>query len=329
MFCLLRVLCELTFDYHRSNPGSTVDLVTTTREDGVEIFDKFYVCFEALRTIWRAHCRPIFGIDGCFLKSSSAGQLLAAVGRDANNQIYLVAWGVVDVESADNWKWFIQLLKTDLNLEDGDGFTLISNTIAAEDEERSKWCKKRTPGPNGVSEVSEKSVSYSVNIESRTCTCRMWDVTGIPYPHALKVFVDKKLKAEDYVADCYLTTTWKKQYSNPISPVEGMKFWKEATGPELDPPPRDNDKGRKKNPQKRKKGIYESPTKGKKVSRHLKVIHCYRCGMAGHNALHCKYDGVPNKPRKVYPRKKKHPSQSESMSFDQGEAPGPSQPMQT
>lgn len=205
----------------------------------------------------------------------------------------------------------------------------VANTIAAEDEEHSKWCKKRTPGPNGVSEVSEKSVSYSVNIENRTCTCRMWDVTGIPCRHALKVFVDKKLKAEDYVADCYLTTTRKKQYSNSISPVEGMKFWKEATGPELDPPPRDNDKGRKKNPQERKKGIYESPTKGKKVSRHLKVIHCYRCSMAGHNALHCKYDGVPNKSRKVYPRKKKHPSQSESMSFDQGEAPGPSQPMQT
>ena len=68
-----------------------VDLVTTTREDGVEIFDKFHVCFEALRTIWRAHCRPIFGIDGCFLKSSSAGQLLAVVGRDANSQIYPVA----------------------------------------------------------------------------------------------------------------------------------------------------------------------------------------------------------------------------------------------
>lgn len=48
-------------------------------------------------------------------------------------------------------------------------------------------------------------------------------LTGIPCRHALKVFVDKKLKAEDYVADCYLTTTWKNQYSNSISPVEGMK----------------------------------------------------------------------------------------------------------
>ncbi|XP_056849556.1 uncharacterized protein LOC108824591 isoform X2 [Raphanus sativus] len=110
-----------------SNPGSTVDLVTAIRDDGVEIFDKFYVCFKALKTIWRAHCRPIFGIDGCFMKSTSKGQLVAAVGRDANNQIYPVAWGIVQVEDADNWKWFIERVKSDLDLKNGEGFTLISD----------------------------------------------------------------------------------------------------------------------------------------------------------------------------------------------------------
>ena len=117
--------CLHLFD--RSNPESTVDLVTTIRDDGVEIFDKFYVCFKALKTIWRAYCRPIFGIDGCFMKSTSKGQLLAAVGRDANNQIYPVAWGIVQVEDADNWKWFIQRVKSDLDLKNGEGFTLISD----------------------------------------------------------------------------------------------------------------------------------------------------------------------------------------------------------
>ena len=92
----------------------------------MEIFDKFYVCFKALKTIWRAYCRTIFRIDGCFMKSTSKGQLLAAVGRDANNQIYPVAWEIVQVEDADNWKWFIQRVKSDLDLKNGEGFTLIS-----------------------------------------------------------------------------------------------------------------------------------------------------------------------------------------------------------
>ena len=53
--------------------------------------------------------------------------MLAAVGRDANNQMFPIAWAVVDVESEDNWVWFIEKLQTDLNLHDGEGFTIISD----------------------------------------------------------------------------------------------------------------------------------------------------------------------------------------------------------
>ncbi|XP_010445159.1 PREDICTED: uncharacterized protein LOC104727783 [Camelina sativa] len=110
-----------------SNPGSTVDVGTMTDDAGIVKFDRFYVCFEALRKTWLAYCRPIIGIDGCFLKNGVKGQLLAAVGRDANNQFYLVAWAVLQTENFDAWLWFIKKLKVDLKLEDGDGFTLISD----------------------------------------------------------------------------------------------------------------------------------------------------------------------------------------------------------
>ncbi|CAL9221331.1 unnamed protein product, partial [Arabidopsis halleri] len=70
-----------------TNPGSTVEVETIT-VDGIVKFDKFYVCFDALRKTWLAYCHPIIGINGCFLKNNMKGQLLAAVGRDANNQFY-------------------------------------------------------------------------------------------------------------------------------------------------------------------------------------------------------------------------------------------------
>lgn len=60
------------------------------------------MCFDVLRRTWRQYCRSIIGLDGCFLKCTTKGQLLAAVGRDANNQMYHVAWAVVDVENIDN-----------------------------------------------------------------------------------------------------------------------------------------------------------------------------------------------------------------------------------
>ena len=61
-------------------------------DDGVEKFDRIYVCLAGLQKIWLAHCRPIIGIDGCFLKNNVKRQLLAAIGRDANNQFFHVAW---------------------------------------------------------------------------------------------------------------------------------------------------------------------------------------------------------------------------------------------
>ncbi|KAL4291829.1 hypothetical protein GQ457_14G004970 [Hibiscus cannabinus] len=55
------------------------------------------------------------------------GELLSAIGRDANNQMYPVAWAVVELECTDSWAWFLNLLATDLDLNDGFGFTIISD----------------------------------------------------------------------------------------------------------------------------------------------------------------------------------------------------------
>ncbi|CAI9259609.1 unnamed protein product [Lactuca saligna] len=38
------------------------------------------------------------------------GELLAAMGRDANNSMFPLAWVVVTVENKDTWKWFLDLL---------------------------------------------------------------------------------------------------------------------------------------------------------------------------------------------------------------------------
>nr|GEY45523.1 uncharacterized protein [Tanacetum cinerariifolium] len=53
--------------------------------------------------------------------------LLTAMGRDANNQMFLIAWVVVGVENKNNWCWFLSLLSLDLNLNDGVGLTVISD----------------------------------------------------------------------------------------------------------------------------------------------------------------------------------------------------------
>lgn len=58
-----------------TNPGSTVKLMidkSTENENG--IFQRMYYCLYALKQGFLDGCRPIIGLDGCFLKSPFGGQ---------------------------------------------------------------------------------------------------------------------------------------------------------------------------------------------------------------------------------------------------------------
>ena len=39
----------------------------------------------------------------------------AAVGKDGNNQMFPIAYGIVEFENYSSWKWFIDLLIDDLD----------------------------------------------------------------------------------------------------------------------------------------------------------------------------------------------------------------------
>ncbi|CAI9293268.1 unnamed protein product [Lactuca saligna] len=95
--------------------------------DYTTLFSKFYVCFKAVRDGWLKGCRPVIGLDGYFLKGIVRGEVLSAVGRDANNHIYPLAWAVVCVENKETWKWFIDLLMDDINGGLGAYITLLSD----------------------------------------------------------------------------------------------------------------------------------------------------------------------------------------------------------
>ncbi|GJY97952.1 hypothetical protein Tco_0514862 [Tanacetum coccineum] len=53
------------------------------------------------------------------------GQILTPVGVDANNEIYLVAYVIVEAESKASWCWFLNLLGEDLGIEVNFNYTFI------------------------------------------------------------------------------------------------------------------------------------------------------------------------------------------------------------
>ncbi|GJU34607.1 60S ribosomal protein L34 [Tanacetum coccineum] len=103
-----------------TNPDSACELETEVNdEDGKLYFRRFYFCFYGVKHGWHEGCRKIISLDGCFLTHTCKRQLLTVMDRDANNQMFPIAWVVVGVENIQNWCWFLSLIRDNLNLGDG------------------------------------------------------------------------------------------------------------------------------------------------------------------------------------------------------------------
>jgi hypothetical protein len=86
-----------------------------------------YIYLDACKRGFMAGCRKVVGLDGCFFKGATNGELLQDVGRDANSQMYPIAWDVVDKENNMNKDWFCDLLFRDIQVGDGKDCVFISD----------------------------------------------------------------------------------------------------------------------------------------------------------------------------------------------------------
>ncbi|KAL6516753.1 hypothetical protein OROHE_018041 [Orobanche hederae] len=87
----------------QSNPGSVVDLQTD--EAGA-----FEYCFMSLAASIRGFkaCRPVIVVDGTHLKGKYNGIMFVAATKDANEQIFPLAFGFGAKECDESWIWFLE-----------------------------------------------------------------------------------------------------------------------------------------------------------------------------------------------------------------------------
>ncbi|XP_072963307.1 uncharacterized protein [Typha angustifolia] len=129
-----------------------------------------------------------------------------------------------------------------------------------------------------VFEVHDDSVNV-VNIETWECTCRRWQVTGLPCMHALAVFERTDLCIYDYCSKYFTTECYRSTYSLPISPIPdiGRPACSDPSHSTIICPPRTRRlAGRPK----------EKPDDPRITVK--RAVRCSRCKGFGHNKQTCK-----------------------------------------
>ncbi|GJT56504.1 receptor-like cytoplasmic kinase 176 [Tanacetum coccineum] len=355
----------------RCNPDTTVKIDVYGEEDHkkpTRMFRRIYVCLGALKRDFKESGRELLGLDGAFMRGQYYGQMLTAVGVDANNGIYLVAYGIVESENQYSWTWFLTCLGNDFDLYTNSNFTFITDkqkglvpTIAklfpaakcwdiqdrrqlldARDspiitslEYVREYLMKRivivqkiiqkSNGPltpvvtkvfNKIKEAaSECSVYWNgsdlfqvkgpyqdqcvVNLNQNTCSCRKWEISGIPCKHAIAAIHDMADNGmdvgtpEDWVHESYKLQTWMNVYAHKINPINGRDMWSKFECPtKLLPPKKAPQIGRPPKNRKKSKGEI-AMVKGHKLTRKGTTVTCSNCKGIGHNKRGCKVASQP------------------------------------
>ncbi|MBA0576536.1 hypothetical protein Golob_027609, partial [Gossypium lobatum] len=124
----LVMLWDYADELRLKNLGSTIKMIVNrVTSKPPPHFKRFYVYFEALKSGWKKGCIPILSLNDCFLKGLFMSEMLSTVGRNGNNQMYLVSWAIVEGECIHSWSWFLSFLTTDLGMENGFGYIIISD----------------------------------------------------------------------------------------------------------------------------------------------------------------------------------------------------------
>ncbi|GJR85273.1 hypothetical protein Tco_0209284 [Tanacetum coccineum] len=252
-------------------------------------------------------------LEGC----SWPGQILTAVEVDANNEIYLVAYVIVEAESKASWCWFLNLLGEDLAIasvfpsaehrycvrhihenmksqfKGGVYKEMLWNAAKATSEDSIRTMEQSSFFRQSQIEYLMKRIVVVQKVIAKT--------VGPLTPSVKKMFdaIKKRLLStmfngmEEVGADWNtILETWAHVYSFKVNPCNGRDMWPVVESrtviiPPLYKPPI----GRP--PKKRKtydeiESLSASPGK---LSRKGKSVSCGKCGNVGHNRKGCRGQG--------------------------------------
>ncbi|XP_062093462.1 uncharacterized protein LOC133799463 [Humulus lupulus] len=307
-YAILEDYCKIIL---ATNPSSTT-IIKSNMVEGKMTFERLYIYLKSCKEGFRSGCRPLIGLDGCFLKGYCKGLFLAAVGIDATNSTHPIAYVVCEKENTNTWSWFLNILKEDLDIYRPSQFAMMSdrqkgleNVIAfvfegaegrnclrhlhsnfkkdhpfdARDKPiitllekirywlMSQFFNKREsvnkwihPMGKRILQVVEKNdniakiclttraatyqfqvdfpnnESFDVYLQKRTCSCRRFQLTGIPCGHALAAIWTSGAEIMDYIHECYKKEIFLIACAGILYPMPSLEQWPETSLNPIYPP---------------------------------------------------------------------------------------------
>ncbi|XP_022033091.2 uncharacterized protein LOC110934216 [Helianthus annuus] len=134
---------------------------------------------------------------------------------------------------------------------------------------------------------------YVVNMEQRTCSCRRWELNGIPCRHAVAAIWNRASHGqvglpESFVHPVYRMDRWKQVYTFKVYPINGKSMWPRSLLPTtITPPYYHKSVGRPKKTRRKAASELEDITKGRRLRKVGTSGTCGKCGNTGHNSRSC------------------------------------------
>lgn len=150
------------------------------------------------------------------------------------------------------------------------------------------------PHGNGKFEVRMGMTGYVVNTNTRSCTCRMWELNGIPCVHSISCIYWLRDDPKNYIDDYLRIEKCKLAYQESLSPLNGKNMWPKDDSDPILPPTKRRMPGRPK--KARRKGVNEESKESSgsvRISGSGRDMNCTNCHQAGHNRRSCKNPTVP------------------------------------
>ncbi|XP_057811588.1 uncharacterized protein LOC131025816 [Salvia miltiorrhiza] len=177
--------------------------------------------------------------------------------------------------------------------------------------EKLRWLSRHCipyPVIGGKFEVLANVDKFVVDVEIRTCSCRMWQLIGIPCVHGICSIQYMGLDVGNFVADWYGVDRYKECYKFGLPPLNGQRMWPEVGDDEKVKPPLVRSMPGRTKKKKRRALEEKDPKNPNKLKRHGQIITCNNCNKLGHNSRTCTKMTVvrppKEQPKRGRPRKK-------------------------